>query len=312
MKEIFSLLSSKTSSLVGKKPAKLQDPGSGSRVAQARLAFFVEAFNSISADTDLKAYTKDLESLRLPDRVVAYEGAYSAAICLDISNPREISRASELTELAPSHVAGLGLGAGHALSNLGVSAEVTDSFADHFLGVMAMDAYGMHEGYFHWYERVQSMRAPVNLPPLAMAAFDQGLGRGIWFICNGDAKAVRQILERFPLERRSDLWRGVGLMVGFWGADDEATLKGFLKCPREFMPYMQSGAAQGVSMRTDMDDVLDYTKASAEVICGANAEELAEMATSSMMKHTSDVFDTRAYFGWQNEMVKFFAEQHAK
>ncbi|MBX9666050.1 MAG: DUF1702 family protein [Candidatus Obscuribacterales bacterium] len=312
MKELLSFFSNKTKSLVGQQFVRLQGPEKSTRTAQEALAFLAESYNAVGPDTDLPRFVAECEKLNLIQRVVAYEGAFSAAICLDVSHPREHARAVEMADLAPAHVAALGLGTGHALARLRVEADITLPLSEHYLGWMAMDAYGMHEGYFHWFDSVQNMRVPLKLPPLAMAAFDQGLGRALFFIANGDAHAVQQLLERFPVARRSSLWRGIGLMVGFWGTDDELQMTRLLKFSKEFRPYFQQGAAQGVSLRVDWDDVIDHTKASAELICKASVNEVADVSSACMAIHTGDTFDTRSYVNWQNELVKFFANGDLK
>lgn len=308
MKELLAFVAEKTHSLVGQKLTNCKDPGTGDVIAQERIAFFAEAFNSMGVDTDIKRFVTDLGELKLTDRVVVFEAAMGSAIRLDVTHPREYPRSLEMIDLAPEHIAALGLGAGHALSNLRVEVDITPALSEHYLGWLAMDAYGMHEGYFHWFNSVHSMKAPLTLPPLAMAAYHQGLGRAIWCICNGEPKAVSQILERFPAERRSELWRGVGLMVCFWGAKDERELKEFFNVSKRFRPYLQQGVAQAVSMRTDMNEVVEETDAAVKVICGASCFEVDELAKAYMAKHTGEVFDSKAMVAWQDALVAHFSK----
>ncbi len=312
MKELLAFLGAKTQSLVGQRFNLIKDPGTGSVIAQERLAFFAESFNSLRDDTDIPSYISDLESLKLTDRVVVLEASVGAAICLDVSHPREYSRAEEIMALVPEHFAALGLGAGHALANLRVAADITPALASHYLGWLAMDAYGMHAGYFHWFDCVNSMKIPLSLPPLAMEAYHQGLGRGIWFIANGSPKAVQQLIERFPVERRANLWRGVGLMTSFWGVKDELELKQFVKVSKKFRPYLQQGVAQGISMRTDMGEVVEETAGASNVICGASAPEIAHLAKMAMNRNTGSVFDSKAMLDWQDNLVAHFAERESK
>ncbi len=309
MKELLSFLASKTQSFVGLSPLQCKDPGTGAVIAQERIALFAESFNSISPATDIPKFVNDLGELKLTDRVLVFEAAMGAAIRLDVTNPREYPRSEEMIDLAPEHIAALGLGAGTALSHMRVEADITPALSEHYLGWLAMDAYGMHEGYFHWFDSVHKMKVPLTLPPLAMAAYHQGLGRAIWCIGNGAPKAVNQIIERFPVERRAEIWRGVGLMVCFWGAKDEQELKGFYKVSKQFRPYLQQGVAQAVSMRIDMNEVVEETDAAVSVICGASSAEIDELVKDCLAKNTDGVFDSKALVAWQDDIVEHFAKR---
>ncbi len=312
MKELLSFFAGKTRSLVGQRFPGLENPCNTSFVGHERLAFLAEAVNSVEYNTDLPRFVANLDGLKLTDRIVAYEGAFSAAIRLDVSHPREYSRAAELVELAPDHISGLGLGVGHALSSLQVEVDIAPALAEHFLGFMAMDAYGMHEGYFRWYDSIHNMKIPSNLPPVARAAYDQGLGRALWFISAGKPATMQQLLDRFPPQRRSDMWRGVGLMTSFWGGMDDSQLKQLLKCSQQFRPFLQQGAAQGISLRTDMGEVVAETDVAAKVICEATSEQIAEVAETSLIASTTGVFDARAYLFWQRSLTEFFIGSGSK
>ena len=308
MKELLSFVSSKTQSLLGQSFPQLKVRGSEQNVARNVLAFFAEAANTVRPNTDIDDWVKSLGSLKITERIVAYEASFATAVCLDVSNPQEQSRTARMLELSPEHIAGLGLGVGHALSTLNISADITPSISEHYLGWMAMDAYGMSEGYFRWCDRIYAVKTPPDLPPLAMSAFDQGLGRGIWFAANGDAAMIHGLVERFPLWRQPNLWRGVGLMTSFWGAEDEFSMKQLLRFSKQFRPFFQQGAAHGVSFRCDLDEVTEYTKAAAQLICGATVSEINELSQVLMAQNMRDNFDSRAYLNWQNDLTKLFSD----
>lgn len=152
------------------------------------------------------------------------------------------------------------------------------------------------------------IRGNVSLPPIAAEAFDQGLGRALWFIAGSDWRIIEQLVERFSYKRRFSLWRGIGLMAGFWGAEDEQQLKKLFKAASTFRPFFQQGAAQAVCMRYDMDDVADHNDSAAKLICGGSTAEVADLARSRMEKFAGEVMDSKVYFSWQNELVDFFSD----
>src|SRR6185503_18765465 len=84
-----------------------------------------------------------------------------------------------------SHVYMLYVGAGWAIARLPWLRSNPDRAIRHFdplLGWLAVDGYGFHEGYFHWPESIDRRRLPRGLSGYARCAFDQGLGRSLWFV----------------------------------------------------------------------------------------------------------------------------------
>ncbi|HNH75653.1 MAG TPA: DUF1702 family protein [Candidatus Obscuribacter sp.] len=311
MKELLGFLESKSNLLPGLKFGLPKIPTAKKRASQIPLDLFADSFNSVG-DNDLKDLVASLSGLSLVERVVFFEGAFSAAICQDMTRPLEYSRAAELASIAPGHIAGLGLGAGHALSRLGSPADLSPAVADQYLGWLAMDAHGMHEGYFNWYNSVYELAVPEGLCEVSREAFDQGLGRAIWFIASSDWRSIEGLVSRFPISRRFNLWRGIGLMAGFWGADDEQQFKKLFNASGKFKAFFQQGVAHAVCMRYDMDEVLDYTAAASELICGAPTEKVAEMASGYMEKAVVNGLDSKSYISWQSEIVAFFSDGKIK
>ncbi len=73
MKAFLSFVSSKTQSLLGHQiPHHKVRPG-GSRVAHAPLTLLAESANAIGPNTDITKWVDSLNTLKLSDRIVAYE-----------------------------------------------------------------------------------------------------------------------------------------------------------------------------------------------------------------------------------------------
>lgn len=306
MKELLSFLKSKTQALVGQKFVVPKCPNKDSLIAFNGLDLLWDAFHAVG-DDNMDAIVASLDGMKVTERVVVCEGSFYGAIFQDISRPLEVSRTAQLAEMAPQHIGGLGLGLGHAFSNMKLAPDITPELSESYVGWLAMDAYGMHEGYFRWFDSIQKMREPVELPAIAREAFDQGLGRAIYFISGGHAQTIVDLVNRFPLARRFSLWRGIGLMTGFWGIDDEAQIKRLLKLSGVGRPHFQQGITWAVSMRYDMNEVEDFTKAAAETGCGASVLEIASLAQELMQKVPGHPAESRTLFNWQNQLVDFFS-----
>ena len=74
-------------------------------------------------------------------------------------------------------------------------------------------------------------------------AYDEGIGRSIWYICKGDETKVSEMIQQFSLDRHSDLWRGIGIACSFVGGFEEATLKALLASAGKHSVQLGIGAA---------------------------------------------------------------------
>src|SRR5205823_3270933 len=94
---------------------------------------------------------------------------------------------------------------------------------------LAVDGYGFDRAYFDTRRWVDELTEPepypwADRPDYFPRAFDQGVGRALWFINGGDPRAVAAAVQRFPERRRPDLWSGVGLAATFAGGSDRTGL----------------------------------------------------------------------------------------
>lgn len=81
----------------------------------------------------------------------------------------------------------------------------------------AFDGYGFHEGFFHHQRAVEQRRLPLGIHGYAARCFDNGLGRGIWFVKGADPDRIAAAIAAFPEARQPDLWAGIGLACAFAG-----------------------------------------------------------------------------------------------
>ncbi len=68
---------------------------------------------------------------------------------------------------------------------------------DPLLGWLVVDGFGFHEGYFHWRRQLDpaAVRPPLSL--YGKKAFDQGLGRSLWFVEGTDIHRISSRIARF-------------------------------------------------------------------------------------------------------------------
>src|ERR1039457_1019400 len=74
-------------------------------------------------------------------------------------------------------------------------------------------------------------------------AFDQGLGRSLWFVEGADASRIAAAISSFPKARQPDLWSGVGLACAYAGGRDQAHLELLRETAGPYVAQVAQGAA---------------------------------------------------------------------
>ncbi len=167
------------------------------------------------------------------------------------------------------------VGAGWAAARLPCKLGTTLRRLDPLLGWLAVDGYGFHEGYFHWPSSIDAQVVPRQLHGYARRAFDQGLGRSLWFVRCGDVPRIIETIARFPEERRPDLWSGIGLAAVYAGGVDQVALKALLGAAGPQRPGLAQGAAFAAKARLLPDLATEHTELACRVLCDLPAAQAA-------------------------------------
>src|SRR5262249_30753367 len=110
------------------------------------------------------------------------------------------------------------VGAGWAIARIPVRMGPSLRALDPMLRWLAIDGLGFHEGYFHWDRYVKGNGRKRPQRGYEARAFDQGLGRSLWFVEGGDVERIQARILGFDELRRADLWSGIGLACAYAGA----------------------------------------------------------------------------------------------
>ena len=149
-------------------------------------------------------------------RGFAFEGAGMAAALLDSLLPWRRRFRTLLAGRGRAHRYMLHVGAGWACARLyrRPAPWVED---DPLLGWLAVDGFGFHQGYFRADKYVTAGQPPRRARGYAARAFDQGLGRSLWFFCGAEPRRAARAIARLSQERHADLWSGLGLAATYAG-----------------------------------------------------------------------------------------------
>jgi hypothetical protein len=217
-------------------------------------------------------------------RGFAFEGAGMGLHLLDLLTPWKRDRLLRfLAGPGAEHVYMVHVGAGWALAQLGRRIDHALARFDPLLGWLAIDGYGFHQGYFHWPETVERQRFPERLSGYARRAFDQGLGRSLWFVEGAEVDRIAETIARFPRLRHADLWSGVGLACAYAGGVPAEAIEALIKFAGVNQPHLAQGVAFAAKARERAGNPASQTLLACRLICGMPSEDVARLTNQALI-----------------------------
>jgi hypothetical protein len=256
-------------------------------------ATFVRGYHTALA-VDPPALAERLDRESIPARGWAYEGAAMALTLLDVLTGWRQGRLRRLLEGAGAdHVYIVHVGAGWALGRLPLSPGSLLARLDPVSRWLALDGYGFHEGFFHGRTAIAEQRVPRKVSGYARRAFDQGLGRSLWFVEGANVLRIAAAIAAFPPERRPDLWSGVGLACGYAGGIRREEIEALRRAAGPWAPELAQGAAFAAEARERAGHTPAHTEVACQVLCGAGAAATAAVAREAGRDLPPDAEETR-------------------
>ncbi|MDL4820299.1 DUF1702 family protein [Actinomadura opuntiae] len=229
-------------------------------------------------------------------RGFAYEGATMAFTVLDAMGPRRGHRTRDLLR-GPGrpHIFLAYIGIGFAMARLPrvlwrkVLPDLTGSPYHPTMSWLAVDGLGFDRAYFHTRRWVDAQEEPAPYPWLGRPdyfprAFDQGVGRALWFVHGGAADAVAGAVGRFTERRRADLWSGAGLAAAFAGGAGPDGYAALRVHAGEHAAALAQGAVFAAKARCHAGFVPDHTREALRAIAGLTVEAAERLADDSAVE----------------------------
>lgn len=237
---------------------------------------FLEGYHAALAGRSPSDLGSRLDEVTREHRGFAFEGAAMALVLLDYLTPWKGGRWNAfLSGPGATHVYMVHVGAGWALARLRSRVDGFLSRCDPLLGWLVVDGYGFHEGYFRWRRSIVAQRMPRHLRGYGRRAFDQGLGRSLWFVEGGNPARIREHIHAFPESRRADLWSGIGLAATYAGGVETDVLEAINRDAGRDRPVVAQGSAFAAKARQLAGIAGEGTERACRVLCGLSAQDAA-------------------------------------
>jgi hypothetical protein len=285
------------------------DPRARQQLERSGLAFLA-GYHEALADADPKRLARRLETLDVELRGFGFEGAAMALALLDHLMPWGSGRLTAfLRGPGRAHVYIVHVGAGWAIARLPwLRRRVERPLAsmDPLLRWLAIDGYGFHEGYFDWPRSVTLRQRPRHLDGYALRAFDQGLGRSLWFYAGADVPVIARTVEGFEAARRADLWSGIGLACAYAGGVDQGAVARLRSAARGYLPELAQGVAFAAKARAHAGNTVAHTKMACALLCEMSVSEAAAVTDAALLGLPADG-EVPAYETWRQRIHHAFA-----
>jgi hypothetical protein len=249
-----------------------------------------------------------LEAVEAPSRGFAYEGASMGLAVTDTLTPWRSARLPAfIAGPAAPHVYMAHVGAGWAMARLPRPLWRGIALTDPLLRWLAVDGYGFHQAFFDTQRYVDArLRPRLRMPwpdpsGYVYRAFDQGLGRALWFVCGAMPTRVAGTINGFDAARRGDLWAGAGLAATYAGGADACELATLLAEAADRRPEVAQGAAFAAKARLRAGLTTPHTRVATKVFCGTSAEDAAA-ATDEALRDLPDDGPVPAYEVWRRRI----------
>ncbi|HEY3581255.1 MAG TPA: DUF1702 family protein [Pyrinomonadaceae bacterium] len=268
---------------------------------------FLRGYHAALEETEFVTLERRLMAIDKDTRGLAFEGAAMGLALLDCMTPWRKDRWRTFTDrFAKHHVYMMHVGLGWALARLrrGVTSHLVQ--LDPLLGWLVVDGYGFHEGYFNWRRYIEQRATPTHLNSYEQRAFDQGLGRSLWFVKGADVASVVNAIAAFPSARHDDLWSGVGLACTYAGGCGRAAIASLRAAASEHFSAFAQGVAFAAKTRQRATNLNAHTEIVCRFICGRSAEETAAI-TDAALENLRAEDGLPAYEVWRRRIQNNFA-----
>jgi hypothetical protein len=161
------------------------------------------------------------------------------------------------SHFAPKYVYALYIGLGMSLAKLGLEPSPFLKTFDEQWRKVIIDGYGFYCGYFAADKYIEQKQILGNLKLDEQNAFDQGLGRSLWFHYQGNLPKIYAQLESFSAYRRKYILCGLGTAIAYSGGLEESSKPGLENS--EYNTYLASGIARAAKVRHLADNITEHT-----------------------------------------------------
>jgi len=196
------------------------------------------------------------------------------------------------------------VGAGWALARVPWRRRHILAVLDPLLIWLAYDGLGFHDCYFKPAKVLAGWRRTRT--GYAARAYDQGIGRALWFVSGGEPQRAAAAIRWLATERASDLFAGLGLAMTYAGPNSRGELAETLRLAGREAAAFGQGIAFACEARARAGHIPGHTQTAAEAI-GFDAAALAALTRQAREELPAFERGVPRYELWRQRMTDVVA-----
>lgn len=175
---------------------------------------------------------------------VAFEGCSMAIALMSLKNRDSlIDWHLFVSTKGHNYLSQIHIGLGWAIAELHLPVQQYLISLDPKWQLRVLDGYGYYCGMFRRREAIRKMVFPNEIPENLYAGYNQGIGRFLFYLAQGDMERLDRNIQLFPVERHADFWRGIGIAAIFIGGINEKDAQALVHTSGEYKKQLMIGLA---------------------------------------------------------------------
>ena len=215
---------------------------------------------------DIDILISQLDQTELEFRSVAYEGASMGIALNDLAKDNLLTSWNVFVEKSPAHAIQIHVGLGWALAKQNYAVLPYLGITDALLSSRVLDGYGYYEGVFRQRSSVKAQKIPEAIQSEMLSAYDQGIGRSLWYIGKGDVTKIKELISGFSCERHPSLWTGIGIACTYVGGCDKNLLTSLLAASQQHHENLATGSVLAARSRIQANTLNNDVKLACQIL----------------------------------------------
>jgi hypothetical protein len=254
-----------------------------SRKLEQMLESFIGGYNLAVETPDKDELSRRLYAAYDSHHVgFAFEGVGLYLAMLDILIPGKPYRMdSYFKGVGEHHDYIVAVGAGFAVARIPWGLRAMDGYLrtlDPLIAWCVPCGYGFHEGFFKHRKFIDAAEAPpASLSSLGRQLFDSGLGRSLWWVKGADPSRIHAAINRFPEDRRGELWAGIGIASCYAGGVGANELLSLEELSGPYHADFLSGLPFAARLRQKAGNYSDTTELACRTLLDRSTDKVGDM-----------------------------------
>ncbi len=274
-------------------------------------ATFISGYNLGLTEPAPGPLREALESLPPARRGFLVEGAAMGAAIGDGITPGQGRLPALLSRYREPYTYLLHVGIGWALARMPWRGRAVRRLLDPVHHWLVHDGLGFHDAYFHCRRLDRGWRRVKK--GYAARAYDQGIGRGLWFTNGGDVQRAALAISRRREAEHADLWSGLGLAVAYAGGCAPAETAKLVELAGGHRGHLVQGAAFAAEAHGLAGHLPEHTQKTVERLCGLAAGEVVSIVREARAALPgADAGAQPGYETWRQDVRRILSDRSGR